>query len=339
MSAGPGAFCSFFALAVIAPVCLAFAPSLASANGWREGAPMTTGRAFAGGALIGSELYVVGGGSTSGPRTDAEIYDIRSDIWRAAPSLPAGLQHFGMAASGGKIYAAGGYEASPAERPQFGVFDEAQISPSPEGDTAKSWVYDPQVGTWIGIAPMPSARAGHGFIAHGDRIYALGGRGADASRVWAYDPMENSWEAVGDAMPSPRVAAAYVSANGRIYAIGGLVDGNATARVDIFDPATGHWQSGPSLPAPRAGHVAAQMNGRIHVTGGEHRRPPRTYGDHFVLDAGSAAWQRAAPMPSPRHGAVAGVAEDRFVVVGGSPGAGVYTVFTESDVVDIYSEE
>lgn len=314
-------------------------PAAAAADIWREGAPMTTGRAFAGAALVGGELYVVGGDSTSGPRSVAEIYDIRGDIWRAAPGLPAGLQQLGMAEHGGKLYISGGYEAVPPTRPQFGTFDSPAEEPRPDGDTNRSWVYDPQVGTWIGIAAMPGPRAGHGFVSMGGRIYALGGRGSGASRVWAYEPGRNEWTAVGDPMPVPRVAAAYVAVDGRIYAIGGLVDGNATGRVDIFDPATGRWQSGPALPQPRSGHVAALMDGRIHVTGGELRRPSRTYGDHFVLDLASGTWRKAAPMPTPRHGAVAVVADGKFVVVGGSPGAGVYTVFTESDVVDIYSGE
>ena len=340
MNIFPCAARSFLAGVFIAPALVLTATDLAAANGWREGTPMTTARAFAGGALIGSELYVAGGDSTSGPRTDVEIYDIRGDIWRAAPALPAGLLQFGMAEFGGCLYVAGGYEAPPAERPQWGVLNGAAAAPaSSEGDTAKAWVYDPQVGTWIGIAAMPSARAGHGLVVSGNRIYALGGRGQDASRVLAYDPAANSWQQVGEPMPAPRVAAAYVAVDGRIYAIGGLVDGNATARVDIFDPASGRWQSGPALPAARASHVAARMNGRIHVTGGEQRRPPRTYGDHFVLDAGGSSWRRGVSMPSPRHGAVAAVADGKLVVVGGSPGAGVYTVFTESDVVDIYSEE
>ncbi|MBX3508322.1 MAG: hypothetical protein KF714_06015 [Parvibaculum sp.] len=340
MSVIRGAVRSFLALASLAPAIVIALPELAAAQGWREGTPMTTGRAFAGGALIGSDLYVVGGDSTSGPRTDAEIYDISGDIWRAAPALPAGLQQFGMAAFGGRIYVAGGYEAPPAERPQFGVLNRQEgASAVAEGDTAKAWTYDPQVGTWIGIASMPSARAGHGFVVSGDRIYALGGRGDEASRVWAYDPAANRWQPVGDPMPAPRVAAAYVVANGRIYATGGLIDGNATARVDIFDPATGRWQSGPALPSPRAGHVAVNMDGRIHVTGGEQRKPPRTYGDHFVLDRGGSSWRSLAAMPTPRHGAVAAVADGKMVVAGGSPGAGVYTVFTESDVVEIYPEE
>lgn len=324
---------------ILLATILACLPFGVLAENWQEGSPMTTGRAFAGGALVGDEFYVIGGDSTAGPRTVAEIYDIRGDIWRAAPALPAGLQQFGVAEYGGKLYVSGGYEAPPAQRPDFATFDNevAASATDKEGDTARTWVYDPRVGTWMSVAAMPGERAGHGFVTVGDRIYALGGRGNGASQVWVYDPIKNSWSVTGDAMPSPRAAAAYVGVNGRIYAIGGLIDGNATSRVDIFNPANGNWQRGPSLPAPRSGHVAALMDGKIHVTGGEHRRPPRTYGDHFVLDLASGSWSKAAPMPTPRHGAVAAAANGKFVVVGGSPGAGVYTVFTESDVVDIYS--
>ncbi|MEQ9226778.1 MAG: kelch repeat-containing protein [Parvibaculum sp.] len=317
-------------------------PGAAAAESWRDGTPMSTGRAFAGGALLGGELYVIGGDSTSGPRTVAEIYDIRGDIWRPAPSLPAGLQQFGIAQLNGKLYISGGYEAPVAQRPEIGTFDNPLPDTSANdagGDTGHAWTYDPDVGTWISIATMPVPRAGHGFVAFGGKIYALGGRGEGASRVWVYDPGENRWSATGDAMPVPRVAAAYVAVDGRIYAIGGLVDGAATSRVDIFDPESGGWRSGPALPEARSGHVAALMSGRIHVTGGEQRRPPRTFGDHFVLDLSSGSWSKAASLPTPRHGAVAAVSDGKFVVVGGSPGAGVYTVFTESDVVDIYSAE
>lgn len=333
-------FDAFKRRSVLSLALLLSTPALAAASGWSDGAPMSTGRAFAGGAVIGSDFYVIGGDSTAGPRTVAEIYDIRGNIWRAAPALPVGLQQFGIAAQGGRLYVSGGYEAPAIQRPDFMLGSNSATAAADEpGDTSNARVYDPRVGTWLAIADMPGERAGHGFVPVGGKIYAIGGRGSSASRVWAYDPGSDSWEAVGDAMPAPRVAAAYVPVEGRIYAIGGLSNGSATSRVDIFDPATGRWQSGPALPEPRSGHVAALLDGKIHVTGGEQKLPPRTYGDHFVLDLASGRWERASPIPTPRHGAVAAAADGKFVVVGGSPGAGVYTVFTESDVVDIYSSE
>ncbi|ABS64387.1 Kelch repeat protein [Parvibaculum lavamentivorans DS-1] len=319
-------------------LCL-LAPGAAAAESWRDGSPMTTGRAFAGGALVGNELYVIGGDSTSGPRNVAEIYDMRGDIWRASPGLPVGLQQFGIAELNGKLYVSGGYEAPQAGRPEFGAFGEILPPTTEGGDTAQTWIYDPQIGTWVNGPQLPAARAGHGAAVVDGKIYTLGGRGSDAQRVLVYDPGSNRWSATGEAMPAPRVAAATVAVGDRIYVIGGLSNGVATARVDIFDTASGRWQSGPQLPEARSGHVAALVGGKLHVTGGEQRRPPRTFGDHFILDAEAGSWSRAVPMPNPRHGAVAAAVDGKFVVVGGSPGAGVYTVFTESDVVDIYSAD
>ena len=326
-------------LLLVAGFWLAAVPALA--EGWRDGTPMTTARAFAGAALLGDDLYVVGGDSTSGPRSVAEIYDVRGDIWRAAVALPVGLQHFGMAELNGRLFIAGGHAAPPPRRAaDFGGPGATASSAVPDGgDTDNVWIFDPNIGTWISGPSMPAARAGHGLVAVDGKLYAMGGRGEGASRVFVYDPGRDRWSVSGSAMPAPRVASAYAVAGGLIYAIGGLDSGGvASSRVDIFDPSNGSWRTGPSLPEPRAGHVAAVLDGRLHVTGGEQRRPLRTYADHFVLDPAANAWRRAPSMPTPRHGAVAAASDGRFIVVGGSPGAGVYTVFTESDMVDIYSE-
>lgn len=321
-------------------LCLAAAPALA--EGWRDGTPMTTARAFAGAALIGDDLYVVGGDSTSGPRSVAEIYDVRGDIWRAAVALPVGLQQFGMAELNGRLFVAGGHEAPPPRRADglFGSDGASAADASIDGgDTDNVWIFDPKIGTWISGPSMPAARAGHGLVAVDGKLYAIGGRGEGASRVFVYDPGRDRWSVSGSPMPSPRLASAYVAAGGLIYAIGGLdSSGAASSRVDIFDPSNGNWRTGPSLPEPRAGHVAAVLGGKLHVTGGEQRRPLRTHADHFVFDLAAGTWRRAPSMPTPRHGAVAAASDGRFIVVGGSPGAGVYTVFTESDMVDIYSE-
>ncbi|MFZ2467976.1 MAG: hypothetical protein WAW54_06240, partial [Parvibaculum sedimenti] len=103
---------------------------------------------------------------------------------------------------------------------------------------------------------------------------------------------------------------------------------------NILDTDTGTWRVGPPLPAPREGHVAAVLGGKIHVTGGQSLSPPKTFADHFVLEGG--AWVKAAPLPTPRHAAVAAATGGKLFVIGGSPGAGVFTVFTQSDAVDIY---
>ncbi|HEX7777147.1 MAG TPA: kelch repeat-containing protein [Parvibaculum sp.] len=300
------------------------APSSAAGTlGWREGAPMTTARAYAGAVQIDDDLYVIGGSGTSGPRSLTEIYDTVGNIWRAAAALPVGLEQFGIAQSGGKIYVAGGYSQASG---RDGSKDDVESN--------ALWIFDPTVGVWISGPSMPSPRVGLSLVALDGNLYALGGRGAQAGRVFVFDTHAGVWSIAKAAMPAPRNDAAVAVVGHEIYVIGGY-DGHPLSRVDVLDADKDVWRVGPALPEPRAGHSAAVLNGHIHVIGGESISPPRTYADHFVLDG--ASWSRAAPMPTPRHAAVASAAKDKLFVVGGSAGAGVYTVFTESDVVDIYS--
>lgn len=302
---------------------LTFAGELQAGDGWRDGEPMITARSHAGAALLGDDFYVVGGDSTSGPLSLTEIYDMKGNIWRASAALPVGLQQFGMASSAGKLYVAGGLQAGEAEG-------------EPAHATSKVWILDPRIGTWTDGPRLPDARSDLGLVNVGDKLYALGGQGENAEQVYMYDPALDKWQVVGSPMPVARSGAAYVASGKSIYAIGGRIGGTASARVDVFDTASGTWRAAASLPEARAGHVAALVNGRIHVTGGESLSPPKTYADHFVLDAQGKGWTRLAALHVPRHGSVAGAYGNQFVVIGGSPGAGVYTVFTQSDTVDIY---
>lgn len=300
-------------------------PGAALADGWREGTPMSSARAYAGAALIGDDLYVIGGGGTSGPRSMSEIYDTVGDIWRATAALPNGIQQFGIAVSGGKIFVAGGYASTGTrDNPVEQVSDNL-------------WIFDPSVGTWVNGAPMPEPRVGHALVAVGGKIYSFGGRGQNPGRVFVYDPGADRWSTLKSAMPAPRADAAAVAVGNLVYVIGGHESSGATARVDIFDTDNDSWRAGPAMPAAREGHVAALLGGNIHVTGGESLSPPKTYADHFVLDVKSGTWTRADKLPTPRHGAVAAAAHGKLFVIGGSPGAGVYTVFTQTDVVEIYS--
>tara|TARA_R110000824_G_scaffold399843_1_gene605944 strand:+ start:31023 stop:32036 length:1014 start_codon:yes stop_codon:yes gene_type:complete len=315
-------FCApAFLLVVMLAYALGVSPGLA--DSWREGSPMTTARANAGGVLVGEDLYVIGGSGTSGPRAMTEIYDTRGDIWRSAAPLPVGLEQFGIAATADKIFVAGGFEVEGGS---------TLIS-----ESAAFWIYDIRTGSWNAAPDMPGTRVGLSLAAVGDKIYAIGGRGSNPSRVYVFDLGKAEWTTLPAANPSPRSAAASVVVGDDIYLIGGASGGRASARVDILDASRGVWRSGPSLPSPREGHVAALLDGAIHVSGGQSVSPPKTYPEHFVLDVKKGQWRKASPLPTPRHGAIAAATDNKLFVVGGAPGAGVYTVFTSSDIVDIYT--
>tara|TARA_R110000868_G_scaffold11531_1_gene56467 strand:+ start:174 stop:1148 length:975 start_codon:yes stop_codon:yes gene_type:complete len=296
----------------------------AQADAWREGAPMSTARAHAGGVLVGDDLYVIGGSSTSGPRSLTEIYDTVGNIWRAAAAMPVGLEQFGAATDGSKIYVVGGFEST-------GVPGDPII------ESNELRVFDVGSGAWSNGPKMPGARVGQSAVCVNGKVYVIGGRGPAASRMFVFDIGANTWSTANSAVPSPRSDSAVVVVGKDIYVIGGKDGSSASARVDIYDTASGAWRSGPALPAARDGHVAALNGGEIHVSGGQIISPPKTYGDHFVLDLKTNNWRREAALPTPRHGSIAAASHGKFIVVGGAPGAGVYTVFTSSDVVDIYT--
>ena len=79
------------------------------------------------------------------------------------------------------------------------------------------------------------------------------------------------------------------------------------------------------------------VDGRIHIAGGRSNDPMRTFSDHYVLDVATGRWQTSDPLPLPRLGAAATGSSAGFVVVGGSGGAGVFSIFTASDAVEIYT--
>lgn len=296
------------------------------ADAWSEGAPMNTARANAGGVLVGDDLYVIGGSSTSGPRSLTEIYDTVGNIWRAAAAMPVGLEQFGITTDGNRIYVVGGFESS-------GVPGE----PITESNDLR--IFDIASGGWNNGPQMPGVRIGQAVACVNEKVYVIGGRGPDASRMFVFDIGANKWNVAKSPVASPRSDSVAVVVGKDIYVIGGKDGSAASARVDIYDTTSGSWRTGPSLPAPREGHVAVLNGDEIHVSGGQSISPPKTYGDHFVLNLKTNKWRREAALPTPRHGSIAAASHGKFFVVGGAPGAGVYTVFTSSDVVDIYTDQ
>ena len=78
--------------------------------------------------------------------------------WTALAPLPVGLHHTAMAALGGRLYLAGGYD-------DFG-FDL---------DRKDAWASTPATNRWRRIADMPAPRAAHKLVALGGKLYAVGG--------------------------------------------------------------------------------------------------------------------------------------------------------------------
>ena len=100
---------------------------------------------------------------------------------------------------------------------------------------------------WEAVAPLATARQGHGVGVLGGKLYAVGGQsvGVSLSSVERYDPAVDVWEAVAP-MASERDNCGVAVLDGSLYAVGG---GTATAAA--APPA--RW-SGTTLRRTRGRH-------------------------------------------------------------------------------------
>jgi hypothetical protein len=195
-----------------------------AADQWTEKAPLPSGTERAGGcvAVLGTKLYVFGGG-TSGDATNlASVYDTANDSWAALPSLPETREHCAAFASGGKLYVVGGRTHNiPEFRPTTLEFDPAAM-------------------TYAEKSPIPTPRGGLAGAVLGGRLFVFGGEGADNDlgvfdNIDAYDASTDSWQSFPPLIV-PRHGFGAATVGDRIYLPGGAIHqgGAATDTVTAF---------------------------------------------------------------------------------------------------------
>lgn len=127
---------------------------------WNRAAPALISRNSAAGAVIGDQLYVVGGRTvTGGNVADLEVYDPKEDRWRRASPMPQ---------------AQGGLAAAAIDR-QLIAFGGEYFGAGGHGVHADCWRYNPNGDTWSALDPMPTPRHGLGAVSDGRAVFAVGG--------------------------------------------------------------------------------------------------------------------------------------------------------------------
>jgi hypothetical protein len=266
-------------------------------------------------------LYVFGG--HKGERHDYNIEMVSGSFqrlplnaagaWETLPGSTPG-QGLPLVAHDGVIYRIGGMAAHNHENEKQDLFSLALVQK-----------FDPRVGHWEDLPPLPAPRSSHDAVVIGDKIYVAGGwelTGSAKKPVWPANALvldlaqpQAGWQKFPQ--PFQRRALALAALGSRVMCIGGMdSDNRPTLAVDIYDPATGQWSHGPALPPGQFKGFscsAIAQNGRVYVSPFQ--------GDLLRLSADEHSWEVVGHLQHPRlaHRLVA-AGGNQLIALGGEDG-------------------
>ncbi len=286
------------------------------------------------------------------PAAYAQGADPAPGHWgKKAPLLEANSE-FAIAASGGKIYALGGYPKGRVTVRTVQIYDIAADTwtlgaPLPEpnnhgvaasldgvvylfgGPTDPPTAYvdtvyaldtkpGPNAGKWVARARMPTKRSAGAAVVHEGKIYVLGGRPPRGHDFAVYDPKADTWETLPD-LPSQRNHIAAEPIGGKIHVFGGRLGGgfqsDKTAAHEAFDPKTKTWSAAAPMLKPRSGINSVTAYGCVHVWGGEESAG--VFPDHDYYDPRADKWTKLADMAIPIHGVTGATFQNGLIYVTG----------------------
>jgi N-acetylneuraminic acid mutarotase len=206
----------------------------------------------------GTNIYIVGGGSSGTPQNTLYKYDPAANTYTTLAPFTTATDYHTAVYLNGKIYKFGGFLAS--------------------GYSNALEIYDVATNKWTIGANYPLAASSIAAFVQGNFIYAAGGDlpggpGTMTNKTYRYDPLTNTWDdaAIAD-LPDTRWGAAAVFYGGQGLVAGGYVAGdfaqNLSTSLIAWDPASNTWSTLPNMLQPRAGMDGAVLNGSFYVIGG-----------------------------------------------------------------------
>lgn len=287
-----------------------------------------------GGAILNGYLYIYGG-HTGGAHSygyDAQAHhlqklDLKTGEWSTIVQGPR-LQGLALVAAGDKLYRIGGFTAKNKEGDDHDLWSQDSVA-----------AIDPADGKWIEMPSLPEPRSSFDAAVLDGKIYVAGGwaMAGEAENIWHQTAWVLDTQAIDQGwqeLPTPpfqRRALAMAAYNGKIYAIGGMQsDGGPTRQVDVYDPQTKTWSSGPEILGEDGmtgfGSSAFATGGRLYVS--------TIKGDLQRLSQDDSTWEMVKKTPTPRffHRMLPYDQENLLVVGGASMEIGK---FDEVEVISV----
>ena len=272
-----------------------------------------------GAAVLGDAVYVYGGHhghahhySQSGQSGDLLRLSLTNPTtWEVAATGPK-LQGLAMVPHGGKLYRVGGFTARNTDDEEHDLWSVS--------DFAR---FDPAIGQWEELPPIPGPRSSFDAAVAGDTLYAVGGWTMHGNKetdwqesAWSVDLSQNTleWKPMSKP-PFVRRALSVGALDGKVYVIGGMQpDGKVTRETVIYDPQTDRWSDGPQLPGDDMegfGSACYAIQQRLYVS--------TASGKLLRLSDDGSEWQIVKNLPSARFfHRMLPTDDSRFVILGGA---------------------
>ena len=219
------------------------------------------------------------------------------------------------------------------------IYVQAGFGP-PFGDSQTLQIYDVASNTWSMGPPATIIRSEGIGVAHGDRLYCIGGRTfGSRDAVEIYHAATNTYS-LGAPMPTQRRGLAAAVVGNSIFAIGGSngftpQSGTPFDVNEVYDIAADAWSVASPMPTPRMDVVAAAHGGKIYVVGGYNPFLCPPFGTCHTLeiyDPAHDTWSTGAPMPTARGSLAVGTKGNNLYAI-----AGVTTFFSLSSFNEEYN--
>jgi hypothetical protein len=259
-------------------------------NGWQDLDGPVPGEAVTAASLSPAGLLLVGANDGTINECDATAVGDTQARWVAqAPSAARCL----LSDSAGAVWAAtdqGLYRQPPA---------------------ATAWQHDWQL--LPGRLPgggnhdvFAATCAGRLWIAGGwAGQWGLPARAHVPDQLFALDPASGYWQ-VASRMYMPRRYHGIAALDGRVWVIGGEArfgprpePHQALYLVDVFDPQSGTWSTGPSLNFVRTDPFVVTCGNRIYAIGGAAHNEGPKLDTVESIGPGETAWRIETPLPEP----------------------------------------
>jgi hypothetical protein len=253
-------------------------------NTWTPLAPVpdiNNGEASAVYAPNVNKLFVFGGEEFNSQLVvnTTRIYDIATNTWSTGAPMPDIRAFMASGYFNGKIYLVGGYTTG-------------QITPA----FLQTWEYDPVANTFATKTSIPAA-AGFGGAGSGvinGHLYVVGGRDANNAVIattWDYDVAADTWTLRAN-LPSPDNVPGSAVIGGKLWIFGGgnpftgsstmptsgksgirawfnrLRRPDTTNALQVYDPGTNSWSSGPNLNEQRSFTSGTDVGNTAVAVGG-----------------------------------------------------------------------